>query len=802
MGGTDDDSGDDKKKNKRKTASNEQKQGRFKKFGFLKKGKSSTSVLPTGANALQVMPDLNESDPAPELPTKLEGVIFLKRHKKRRINRNKRYFARLNPILEHEFKIDLSQVTILYDDNQRRLILTFKLESHQLQPENKDHYFVWKESIHKHRLYRQDLIRNGLGKDSDHSLRSEFSNLQKELANARNNGNLPADDKKYTSALDALTRAMEEYQNVHNSAMDAVKEMKKLTELSRSMFAEIKIVWFDLRNNVTNKTTTTPNENLKNEVVVTNLNDIEPKVTTANGTSTEHSDDEDEDDDEEEVCQVQDNLPDKSLKTLEAARTTKKIKSKEEPQSPDGKITKKDANIIPPIKKKIEEQQPPSSAPKPQIQKPIEKKEEIKPVITVTEKLPSQIQPKQVEVSRPQPQQQPPPPKPIEKPQIVPPSKPPRIHREILPSPQMPGEALSFTVIAAAAMKGSLPISTYEPLGMLQVLCEELRFVPQTINKALNCSEPVDRMCYIAAFAMSAYSAMIGRNRKPFNPLLGETFDYISEDGWKYHGEQVGHHPATSAVTAIGKNFEWWQTATGAAKTNAWSGTVEVQPELPVRLRLNLGNNNYEDYSWNKVKTIIQNATAAPENRIVKNEGIMLIKCSNGIECKLTFKGDKCGISGDIKKYGNGQQICKLVGRWDKGLNKIYNDEQDGLFEVPSRDIISKNYYGFSKFTMTLNELFNDDKLFLPITDSRFRPDQRYLENGDGKNAIHAKQMIENEQRTRNKCGKTAKQLWFELKNDDFTKKNMWFDNGKYWIMKEKQFNDPYFLTNVTQIFL
>uniref|UniRef100_A0AC34QCT9 Uncharacterized protein n=1 Tax=Panagrolaimus sp. JU765 TaxID=591449 RepID=A0AC34QCT9_9BILA len=72
MGGTDDDSGDDKKKNKRKTTSNEQKQGRFKKFGFLKKGKSSTSVLPTGANALQVMPDLNESDPAPELPTKLE----------------------------------------------------------------------------------------------------------------------------------------------------------------------------------------------------------------------------------------------------------------------------------------------------------------------------------------------------------------------------------------------------------------------------------------------------------------------------------------------------------------------------------------------------------------------------------------------------------------------------------------------------------------------------------------------------------------------------------------------------------
>lgn len=160
----------------------------------------------------------------------LQGTIFLKRHKKHRINRNKRYFARLNrgilklyknsnnllsntpAVLEHEFKIDLSQVclpfffyidsnhvfqvTILYDDNQRRLILTFKLESHQLQPENKNHYFVWKESIHKHRLYRQNFVRNGLGKDSDHSLRSQFTNFQKELANAKNNGNLPVDDKK------------------------------------------------------------------------------------------------------------------------------------------------------------------------------------------------------------------------------------------------------------------------------------------------------------------------------------------------------------------------------------------------------------------------------------------------------------------------------------------------------------------------------------------------------------------------------------------------------------------------------
>lgn len=91
-------------------------------------------------------------------------------------------------VLEHEFKIDLSQVSVLYDDSQRRLIITFKLESHQLVPENKDNYIVWKEAIHRHRLYRQDQVRLGLANDSDHSLKHDYTSAQQELAIAKKSG--------------------------------------------------------------------------------------------------------------------------------------------------------------------------------------------------------------------------------------------------------------------------------------------------------------------------------------------------------------------------------------------------------------------------------------------------------------------------------------------------------------------------------------------------------------------------------------------------------------------------------------
>jgi hypothetical protein len=50
-------------------------------------------------------------------------------------------------------------------------------------------------------------------------------------------------------------------------------------------------------------------------------------------------------------------------------------------------------------------------------------------------------------------------------------------------------------------------------------------------------------MCYIAAFTMSSYASTYYRTYKPFNPLLGETFELdLTDDpnyGWRTVAEQV-----------------------------------------------------------------------------------------------------------------------------------------------------------------------------------------------------------------------------------------------------------------------
>ena len=51
-------------------------------------------------------------------------------------------------------------------------------------------------------------------------------------------------------------------------------------------------------------------------------------------------------------------------------------------------------------------------------------------------------------------------------------------------------------------------------------------------------------MLWVAAFSISAYGSSNARaSHKPFNPLLGETFECIREDkGFKYVAEQVSSH--------------------------------------------------------------------------------------------------------------------------------------------------------------------------------------------------------------------------------------------------------------------
>jgi hypothetical protein len=54
-------------------------------------------------------------------------------------------------------------------------------------------------------------------------------------------------------------------------------------------------------------------------------------------------------------------------------------------------------------------------------------------------------------------------------------------------------------------------------------------------------------MVWVASGLISGFGNVIGRCYKPFNPMLGETFEYVT-DNLKYFSETVSHHPPIFAL--------------------------------------------------------------------------------------------------------------------------------------------------------------------------------------------------------------------------------------------------------------
>lgn len=67
---------------------------------------------------------------------------------------------------------------------------------------------------------------------------------------------------------------------------------------------------------------------------------------------------------------------------------------------------------------------------------------------------------------------------------------------------------------------------------------------------------------------------MYGRNRKPFNPLLGETYEFI-QPTFRYLCEQVSHHPPISAFYSEGQGYYTYGNTN--VKNFFWGGSLEFR---------------------------------------------------------------------------------------------------------------------------------------------------------------------------------------------------------------------------------
>nr|XP_025879751.1 oxysterol-binding protein-related protein 1C isoform X4 [Oryza sativa Japonica Group] len=342
--------------------------------------------------------------------------------------------------------------------------------------------------------------------------------------------------------------------------------------------------------------------------------------------------------------------------------------------------------------------------------------------------------------------------------------------------------------------KVCLPVYFNEPLSSLQKCFEDLEY-SYLIDRAYEWGKrgnSLMRILSVAAFAVSGYASTDGRSCKPFNPLLGETYEADYPDkGLRFFSEKVSHHPMVVACHCEGTGWRFW--ADSNLKSKFWGRSIQLDPVGVLTLEFDDG----EVFQWSKVTTSIYNLILG--KLYCDHYGTMRIQGNNEYSCKLKFKEQSIidrnphQVQGVVQDR-SGRTVATLFGKWDESMHYVMGDcfgkgkgsenfSEAHLLWKRSKPPKFPTRYNFTRFAITLNELTAGLKEKLPPTDSRLRPDQRCLENGEYERANAEKLRLEQRQRQARKMQESGwKPRWFAKDKATDTYRYL----GGYWESREK----------------
>lgn len=383
-----------------------------------------------------------------------------------------------------------------------------------------------------------------------------------------------------------------------------------------------------------------------------------------------------------------------------------------------------------------------------------------------------------------------------------------------------------------AKEKIEIPIQYNEPLSMLQKLCERFQYAP-LLTKASTNSNKYIQLAYIAGFLMGEVSLNINRVLKPFNPILGETYEFIdNQSNFRYFSEQVSHHPPISAFICESEDYVVFGDSRCSNKFKLLKGSIDINFTNKTHLFFKTTNDHI---TYNTPNIYLKGLIMGKPHYDFCGEVVITNHNSHDYLVLEFFEEGKKNVP---KGYVEGKIVDKnkkikyyIKGSWcsslylievenEKELRKVDFDYiQKNKVKIQSNETLDKGStmvyeiwnltedefwknnnqddYRLSKYACNMNYLTEKLKKVLPLTDSRFRPDLRAVENQDMELAQSEKRRIEEMQRQRHKH-LNENHIKYESKYfsevlDTFTNEKMFILNGDYWGDRhERKFSHVY----------
>ena len=350
-------------------------------------------------------------------------------------------------------------------------------------------------------------------------------------------------------------------------------------------------------------------------------------------------------------------------------------------------------------------------------------------------------------------------------------------------------------MITAMTQNKPAPVYFNEPLSMCQRQCEKFYYL-SLLNKA--CQETKNKalqLAYISAFIIGELFLSINRNLKPFNPIIGETYEYFdNENNFRYYSEQVSHNPQITAFIGETPDFALYGDTKNTTSFRILKGAMELSFMNKVHLHIKSTNDHFV---YNRPSIMVKGFLKPPLHNdysgttIIENESFPEYKA----EIKFIEESWTNSVLGLIegKIYNEDNTIYLIKGNWNENIYLIDENDKDNkidLLNIDSNQEYLKNgiegNYELPSICYNLNYMDENLEKTLPENDSRFRKDMRLLEEADDtKEAQIYKEKYEEKQR-KELNNENHKVLFFEEKFDKESGENYFIPNGKYWVMKKK----------------
>ncbi|KAH0795460.1 Oxysterol binding protein [Histomonas meleagridis] len=294
---------------------------------------------------------------------------------------------------------------------------------------------------------------------------------------------------------------------------------------------------------------------------------------------------------------------------------------------------------------------------------------------------------------------------------------------------------LTMAVLSMDFTHFSFPVGYSEPRSFLERTADIFTFIADDYaNQMVNCKDPVKRIQLLTTGVVAGYHIYM-QSKKPWNPILGETYIGRWPNGVTIYGEQTSHHPPISDFQIESPDKSWKCHAHCNFTISSGVMNVDILQTGIFHLEFTDGGK----YEWQF--PVITVSGVIRGERYVNVKGQMVVRDTVNNLTSTVVVQPRTGffswagptvIDGKVTDE-NGKLLSQMTGDYAESL-KIGDEEIWNIEKVKASRPIAE---------------VRDDELLL--SDSRFRLDRMYLIKKEMDIADGAKVTLEEAQRREEK---------------------------------------------------